>query len=60
VINDKVNPVYSLTVKGSIKINTASMTREQKEQGPIPQLDKSAYEFSEKKKSGLLLKHDFP
>lgn len=49
VINDKVNPVHSLTVKGSIKINTSSMTREQKEKGPIPQLDKSAYEFSEKK-----------
>lgn len=46
ITNDKENPLHVLTVKASIKLNTATMSKEQKEAAPIPKLDKSSSEFS--------------
>jgi len=45
VLNDRRDPSNVLTVKGSIKMNTSGMTREDKEMAPIPQMDRSAVEF---------------
>jgi hypothetical protein len=45
IINDKKDPLHVLTVKGAVKMNTSGMSRAEKANAPIPQMDRSAYEF---------------
>jgi len=45
IINDKKDPLHVLTVKGAVKMNTSGMSRAEKANAPIPQMDRSAHEF---------------
>ena len=47
MINDKEDPLHVLTVKGSVKMNTSGMSRAEKANAPVPQMDRSAYEFED-------------
>ncbi len=49
IINDRKDPMHVLTVKGSVKLNTSGMSRAEKANAPIPQMDRSAFEFADTK-----------
>lgn len=49
ILNDKSNPVHVLSIKASIKMNATQMSQDQKKLAPVPQVDKSAIEFTARK-----------
>ncbi len=49
VLNDKTNPVHVLSVRTSIKMNATQMSQDDKKLAPVPQVDKSAIEFTPRK-----------
>ncbi|NLA15693.1 MAG: DUF1573 domain-containing protein [Bacteroidales bacterium] len=46
ILNDKKDPLHVVTVKASVKMNTAGLTAADKKRAPLPQMSKSAIDFN--------------
>ncbi|HHV39801.1 MAG TPA: DUF1573 domain-containing protein [Bacteroidales bacterium] len=58
IINNKENPLHVVTVKASVKMNPEGLSASDKRNAPIPQMNKSAFNFATTK-SGSDIQADF-